>query len=247
MVDEVGERVQRKHLPAPDRDTHTLPSATFVGHVAAASAPGMPSAPGVPGSLTPRGRGYTVIPPEGPDQAGSRDTRSMDEAFSASAHRTQDEGGPARRPSVDPGHYRPASDHRRNGAPLTPRTASANGLLTPRTRGRTQRNSGRDRSITPEKRDSYVATKGGWIQSSVTISDMNIVAWTQQKQDMFIEAVAATAQVSFFHSSLRPLCAIGLCSLRWETSKHGAGILPLPSSLCRVGSRLACGFAGGPV
>jgi hypothetical protein len=65
-------------------------------------------------------------------------------------------------------------------------------------------NSGRDRSITPEKRDSYVATKGGWIQTSVTISDMNIAAWTQQKQDMFIEAVAATAQVSFsFPSPLR--------------------------------------------
>ena len=50
-------------------------------------------------------------------------------------------------------------------------------------------------SVTPEKRDLGVTTKGGWIQTSVTISDMNIAAWTQQKQDMFIEAVAATAQV----------------------------------------------------
>ena len=209
LVDTVGERVQRGHSAAADRDTHTPPSATFVGHAAAAATPG---APGTPGSSTPRGRGYPVIPPfiphgfpGGTPPAGSRTPRSLDEAFSTSTHRTQDEGGPAGRPSVDPGHYRPPLDPRRNGAPLTPRSSSANGLLTPRSRGRTLRtnNSGRDRSITPEKRDSYVATKGGWIQTSVTISDMNIAAWTQQKQDMFIEAVAATAQVSF--SSPSPL------------------------------------------
>ena len=50
--------------------------------------------------------------------------------------------------------------------------------------------------MTPERRMPYVATKGGWIQTSVTVSDMNIAMWTQQKQDLFIEAVAATAQVS---------------------------------------------------
>lgn len=38
--------------------------------------------------------------------------------------------------------------------------------------------------------------QGGWIQTSVTISDISIAGWTQQKQDMFIEAVAATCQVS---------------------------------------------------
>lgn len=67
-------------------------------------------------------------------------------------------------------------------------------MLTPR--GRNMNGARRDRSMTPETRDSYVAAKGGWIQTSVTISDMSIAAWTQQKQDMFIEAVAATAQVS---------------------------------------------------
>ncbi len=192
---------------APFVDTRCEPpSATFVGHTAAAAAPGAPGTPRLVDS-----RGYPVIPPVIPPggphpRAGSKTPRSLDEAFSASTHRTQDEGGPAGRPSVDPGHYRPPLDPRLNGAPLTPRSAIANGLLTPRSRGRTLRtnNSGRDRSITPEKRDSYVATKGGWIQTSVTISDMNIAAWTQQKQDMFIEAVAATAQVSFsFPSPLR--------------------------------------------
>ena len=38
------------------------------------------------------------------------------------------------------------------------------------------------------------------------ISDMNIAAWTQQKQDMFIEAVAATAQVLFSFPVLGAAC-----------------------------------------
>ena len=69
--------------------------------------------------------------------------------------------------------------------------------------------------MTPETRDSYVAAKGGWIQTSVTISDMSIAAWTQQKQDMFIEAVAATAQVSK-HSSK----GVGYCSYCLSPINH---------------------------
>jgi len=257
-LESAGERVKRIHStapPAPDRDVSTPPAATFVGH-AAAAATAVPAFPGMtPGSSTPRVHGYTVVPPGG--QAGSQTPRRLDDAFSASTHRAQDEGGPAGRPALDPGQDPAPLTPRRSGAPLTPRGATrrGNGLLTPRSqnglltpRGRNLRSSGRDRSVTPEKRDSYAATKGGWIQTSVTISDMNIAAWTQQKQDMFIEAVAATAQVLLSFPVLRAAWSrSSKCAGRRRAPGAGMQARRLWFALCDVRPYPRRGCAGRPL
>lgn len=132
--------------------------------------------------------------------------RRLEDAFTSSGrHEVEEDGWSGGRPrseveNQNGGTSNPATPRRSHGHPITPR--ASNSILTPRSsssmltpRGRNMNSARRDRSTTPETRDSYVAAKGGWIQTSVTISDMSIAAWTQQKQDMFIEAVAATAQV----------------------------------------------------
>jgi hypothetical protein len=173
------------------------PEATFVGQ---------------PAGSTPRG-GYGQRPDSArrrllPGEDGQV-PRKLENAFTNGGHEPQENGGPAGRPCSPQnfethggGASNPGTPRRNYNQqqPLTPRNSNAmstprssGGLLTPR--GRNMTSAGRSRSMTPETRDSYVATKGGWIQTSVTISDMSIAAWTQQKQDLFIEAVAATAQV----------------------------------------------------
>jgi hypothetical protein len=167
---------------------------------------------------TPRAmRGHALIQGgvKGARDNGDSRPRNLDGAFAASRHASEDahkdlDAGPAARPG-----YRTGSTNVRAGNPMTPRSRhggkqpltprSSNGMLTPRSRGLES-----NRSVTPEKRDQYVATKGGWIQTSVTISDMNIAAWTQQKQDMFIEAVAATAQVLFLSLPASVCAAVNL-------------------------------------
>jgi hypothetical protein len=47
--------------------------------------------------------------------------------------------------------------------------------------------------------------KAGWIQMSITISDMSISGWTQHRQDAFIETVAMTTRVP-----LSDICVLSL-------------------------------------
>jgi hypothetical protein len=50
-----------------------------------------------------------------------------------------------------------------------------------------------------------VEQKAGWIQMSITISDMSISGWTQHRQDAFIETVAMTTRVP-----LSDICVLSL-------------------------------------
>ena len=117
-----------------------------------------------------------------------------------------------KRPANRMGDAVPESSYTRHdrGGTLSPR--SSTGMLTPRSRSVKS-------SATPETQDPHSGSKGGWIQTTVTISDMNIATWTQQRQDIFIEAVSETAQVPLSDVcvlSLKEKCGRRLLSIATE-------------------------------
>ena len=119
-----------------------------------------------------------------------------------------------KRPANRMGDAVPESSYTRHdrGGTLSPR--SSTGMLTPRSRSVKS-------SATPETQDPHSGSKGGWIQTTVTISDMNIATWTQQRQDIFIEAVSETAQVPLSDVcvlSLKEKCGRRLLSIATEVT-----------------------------
>jgi len=97
----------------------------------------------------------------------------------------------------------------------SPRSTSSSKVpFSPRLSGR-----GPKREIWQDSPRNYTTSKDGWIQSTVTISDMNITSWTQAKQDLFIEAIAATCNVDLSDVcilSLREKCGRRLLSTATE-------------------------------
>jgi hypothetical protein len=141
-------------------------------------------------------------PPDTPPSADGAPASPRADA-PAPAHAADRGATTPRTPAAGGAPPRAGSRGERGGAaPATPRTPR-----TPRTPG-----------DTPGLLDN-VSNKGGWIQTSVTVSDLTVAGWTQQKQDMFIEAVAATAQVGLSDVcvlSLKEKCGRRLLSIATE-------------------------------